>query len=112
MGKKWKNNSYIGIVILYIFAAVAGGVLYSSYYMNKVAREAENAESRRMQYREMGENLAKASDYLTSEVRSFSVTGEWKHLYNYWYEIYETRQRDQALTLFEQSNPPEKEMIM
>lgn len=109
MGKKWKNNSYIGIVILYIFAAVAGGVLYSSYYMNKVAREAENAESRRMQYREMGENLAKASDYLTSEVRSFSVTGEWKHLYNYWYEIYETRQRDQALALFEQSNPPEKE---
>ena len=106
---KWKSSRYIGTISLCIFVSVSVGVLFSSYYMNMAVKEEENAESRRMEYRQLGENLANASDYLTSEVRYFAVTGEIQHLYNYWYEIYETRQRDYAITIFESSNPPVEE---
>lgn len=105
----WKSSRYIGFVSLCVFMAVAVGVLSSCYYMNMAVKEEENAESRRMEYKQLGENLADASDYLTSEVRYFAVTGEIQHLYNYWYEIYETRQRDYAIAVFESSNPPKEE---
>lgn len=106
---KWKSSRYIGIISLCIFVSVAIGVLFSSYYMNMAVKEQEEAESRRMEYRQLGEELADASDYLTAEVRYFAVTGEIQHLYNYWYEIYETRQRDYAITVFESSHPPKEE---
>lgn len=105
----WKSSRYIGFMSMCVFMAVAAGVLSSCYYMNIAVKEEENAESRRAEYKQLGENLANASDYLTSEVRYFAVTGEIQHLYNYWNEIYETKQRDYAIAVFESSNPPKEE---
>lgn len=107
--RNWKSSKYIGILSLGIFVAVSAGVLFSSYYMNLAVREEENAEGRRSVYRRLGENLADASDYLTAEVRYFAVTQDMEHFYNYWYEIYVTRKRDNAITVFENSNPPQNE---
>lgn len=104
-----KSHKYIGMISLVIFIAIAVGVLSSSYYMNMVIKEEEDAENRRIEYMQLGEQLADASDYLTAQVRYFAITGDEEHLYNYWYEIYEGKQRDYAITVFESSHPPKKE---
>lgn len=89
-----------------IFIGVASSMLFSTYYMNISIRAEEDAQTRRAAYKQLGENLADASDYLTAEVRYFAITGDIVHLYNYWEEIFVTRQREQAIETFEESNPP------
>lgn len=104
-----KSSRNIGILSVIIFAAVAIAMLFSTYYMNISVTEEENAQTRRSEYQKQGENLADASDYLTEEVQYFAVTGQIQHFYNYWYEIKETKQREEAIHNFESSNPPERE---
>lgn len=41
--------------------------------------------------------LGDASDYLTSEVRNFSTSGDLTHLWNYWNEVENARRRDLVL---------------
>lgn len=111
--KSWRNSfrssRNIGILSIFLFAAVAASMLFSTYYMNTSIRAEELAQTRRNQYRQEGENLADASDYLTAEVRYFAVTGDTQHLYNYWYEIRENQQRERAIQDFESNNPPDEE---
>jgi PAS domain S-box/diguanylate cyclase (GGDEF) domain len=45
----------------------------------------------------LGDDMYKASDYLTDEVRSFVATGERAHLDAYWAEVENARRRDAAL---------------
>lgn len=107
--ERLKSHKYIGMISLIIFIAIAVGVLSSSYYMNMAITEEEDAENRRIEYMQLGDQLADASDYLTAQVRYFAITGDEEHLYNYWYEIYEGKQRDYAITVFESSHPPKEE---
>jgi hypothetical protein len=51
-----------------------------------------------------GEQLAKASDYLTAEARAFSVTGDPRHLENYWHEVNTKKQRNLAIATLESLN--------
>lgn len=108
--KSWKtslrSSRNIGILSIFLFVAVAVSMLFSTYYMNVSIREEELAQTRRNQYRQEGENLADASDYLTAEVRYFAITGETQHFYNYWYEIRVNQQRERAIADFESNNPP------
>lgn len=101
-----RNLSFISMVI---FIGVALSMLFSTYYMNVSIRAEEDAQTQRAAYKQLGENLADASDYLTAEVRYFAITGDIEHLYNYWEEIFVTKQREQAIETFEKSNPPAKE---
>ena len=108
---KWnlRSSRNIWIMSMFIFLAVAASMLFSTYYMNISIQEEENAQTRRAEYRQLGENLANASDYLTAEVRYFAITGDEKHLSNYWDEIFHTRQREEAIETFERNHPPENE---
>lgn len=105
----WKNGIFFEAVFVSIFVAIALTVLFSSYYINRSICAERNAQSRRMEYSQLGESLADASDYLTEEVRYFAVTGDIQYLYHYWYEIYEKKQRDSAIEIFEKGNPPVEE---
>lgn len=105
----WKNGIFFEAVFVSIFVAIALTVLFSSYYINRSICAERNAQSRRMEYSQLGESLADASDYLTEEVRYFAVTGDIQYLYHYWYEIYEKKQRDTAIEIFEKGNPPVEE---
>lgn len=108
----WKSSTFIGVCSIAIFIVIAIGVVISSMYMNQAIMEEEDAEVKRAEYKQLGENLADASDYLTEEVRKYAATGEIEHLYNYWYEIYVNRERDAAIEIFEQSNPPDQEKAL
>lgn len=87
-------------------------MLFSTYYMNRAVQAEEDAQNRRMEYRQLGEDLADTSDYLTAEVRYYAITGEIEHLYNYWEEIFETRERERVIAAFEKEDSPENEKVL
>ena len=111
---KFRLRSTGGIWFLAIltFAGVAGLMLFSTFYMNRAILAEEDAQAKRMEYRQLGEDLADASDYLTKEVRYYAITGEIEHLTNYWKEIFETRERERVISAFENENPPENEKLL
>lgn len=104
-----QDGGYMWLISAVIFAVVAASMLFSTYYMNLSVRAEEEAHYSRAIYKQLGENLAEASDYLTAEVRYYAVTGDIAHLYNYWEEIFVTKRREQAVEAFERSNPPKEE---
>lgn len=104
-----KSSKNIWTISMLTFLAVALSMIFSTLYMNDSIQKEEDAELRRAEYKQLGQDLADASDYLTAEVRSFAVSGDIQHLYNYWEEIFVTRNRDNAIAAFEQNHPPKKE---
>ena len=76
MKVKIQSSRQLWIVSLVIFAAVAAAMLFGTYYMNISIRAEEEAQTRRAEYKQLGEDLANASDDLTAEVRSYAITGD------------------------------------
>lgn len=110
---RWKKNSKnIWKVSLVIYVWIAVFMVVSTFYMNRCIANEQRTQENRAVYKQLGENLADASDYLTSEVRYYGVTGDIDHFYNYWHEIYCTRQREKAIVSFERSNPPKEEKYL
>lgn len=112
MRLKIQSSRQLWTVSLIIFVAVAVAMLFSTYYMNISIRAEEEAQTKRAEYKQLGEDLASASDYLTAEVRSYAITGDIEHLYNYWNEIHVTRRREHVIEVFEQTNQPDDEKQM
>lgn len=112
MKLKLRSSKGIWFLSILTFAGVAGIMLFSTYYMNQAIHAEEDAQNRRMEYRQLGEDLADASDYLTTEVRYYAVTGKIEHLYNYWEEIFETRERERVIAAFEKEDSPENEKVL
>lgn len=56
------------------------------------------ALARAIEFKQLGLDLAAASDYLTDQVRYYTVTGDKTYLENYWREVKETRTRDKVVT--------------
>lgn len=112
MKLKLRSSKGIWFLSILTFAGVAGLMLFSTYYMNRAVQAEEDAQNRRMEYRQLGEDLADTSDYLTAEVRYYAITGEIEHLYNYWEEIFETRERERVIAAFEKEDSPENEKVL
>ncbi|MGH6914496.1 MAG: methyl-accepting chemotaxis protein, partial [Geminicoccales bacterium] len=68
------------------------------------------AGGRRAEFRQLGRELAGASDYLTHEVRRYTVFGDKKHHDNYWREVKETRTRDRVVARLRALNAPPAEL--
>jgi len=60
--------------------------------------------------KQLGIDLADASDYLTDEAREFAVTSDLKPLQNYWREIEVTKTRDKVLTRLKELKAPLEEL--
>ncbi|MGB5902058.1 MAG: methyl-accepting chemotaxis protein [Xanthobacteraceae bacterium] len=71
------------------------GILIWQWQANSAAERA--ATTRAAEFKQLGSDLANASDYLTDEVRFYTVTGEKTYLDNYWREVKETKSRDRVL---------------
>lgn len=114
MKKIWEstfwNNRNIMILSLLLFVVILGIIFTSNRHMGKWVEEEAQAQTNRYKMTALGESLADASDYLTDEVRKFAVTGEMEHLYNYWYEVYETKARDTAIDELTVYEPPKEEL--
>jgi methyl-accepting chemotaxis protein len=99
-------NIIAGIAFL-VMALLLGG---SVYYLDRAIQEEQNAVARQAEFKQLGIDLADASDYLTDEARKFAVTSDIKHLKNYWQEIEVTKTRDNVLTSLKELNAPQKEL--
>ncbi|PID28978.1 MAG: hypothetical protein CSB55_02615 [Candidatus Cloacimonadota bacterium] len=76
-------------------------------YAESVKRE-RTAIVRRSQYKELGEMLSDASDYLTAQARQYVQFGEKKYLDNYWREVNETKTRDHVILRLKEMNTEKK----
>ncbi len=104
---KQSTINMIAAMAFFTVSLLLGG---SVYFLNNAIHEQENAIARQAQFKQLGIDLADASDYLTDEARKFAVTGDMKHLKNYWNEIEITKTRDNVLTSLKALNAPQKEL--
>ncbi len=104
---KQSTINMIAAMAFFTVSLVLGG---SVYFLNNAIHEQKNAIARQAQFKQLGIDLADASDYLTDEARKFAVTGDMKHLKNYWNEIEITKTRDNVLTSLKALNAPQKEL--
>ncbi len=76
--------------------------------------ESEKRESltlqRQAEFKQLGIDLADASDYLTDEVRSYVQFGERVHYDHYWREVRETRTRDHVVQRLRELGAPQAEL--
>ena len=76
--------------------------------------ESEHRESlaikRQAEFKQLGIDLAAASDYLTNEVRYYVQFGERVHYDNYWREVRETRTRDRVVQRLRELGAPQAEI--
>lgn len=99
------RQSTINWIILGVFVGIAMLLIGDEVYLNASVRMEQQAETRRAQFKQMGEDLASASDYLTDEARKFAITGNIQHMTNYWTEINVTRTRDIVIAKLKKSDP-------
>ena len=83
----------IFIIIVALFCLVS----FSAYKMNVLERAHDQALTQQEELKEIGEQLARGSDYLTSEIRRFVQFGDRIHYDNFWHEVNVIRSRDRAV---------------
>lgn len=74
--------------------------------------EERNYVDREMEFRELGNKLAAASDFLTREARRYSLFGEKRHYDAYWKEVNETKTRDGVVQRLRELGAPANEMAL
>jgi len=73
--------------------------------------EAERvATARQAEFKQLGLDLARASDFLTEEARRYTIFGDKKHLANYWREVNETKTRDRVVQRLTELGAPRAEL--
>ncbi len=111
MKSKWViRQSAISGIVLVVFFLIAIMLGWSILYMNSSIKAEQNAEKRRTEFKQLGINLADASDYLTDEARKFAVTCDINHLNRYWEEINVTRTRDKVISRLQELESPKEEL--
>lgn len=95
--RKEINQKTVSIVSLFFFVLVVALLLHSILAVHSTTKEMDLTLQRKNQYEEAAQELRKASDYLTEEVKKFVVTKDITHLSNYWSEIKEIKTRERAI---------------
>lgn len=84
----------VAYTALTVLAATTGGSLF---LMTEAIDAEREATARAAEFRQLGLDLAAASDFLTNEARRYAVTGSKVHFDNYWREVNETKTRDRVV---------------
>lgn len=86
--------------LVFVLAAfiLAISLFIEDSMVNYGYRSMENASERYILSQQSATDLGTGSDYLTSEVRSFVITGNLTHLQNYFEEAASTQLRDKAVS--------------
>ncbi len=102
---KQSTINIIASTAFLLMALLLGG---SVYFADQAIQEEHQVEAQQAKFKQLGIELAEASHSLTEEVRKFAISGNIKHLQNYWKEIEVTKTRDNVLArLKELKAPPE-----
>jgi methyl-accepting chemotaxis protein len=99
------------IKIAYVSTAVAtvltGACLWTAHSSIETER---TAVSRRAEFRQLADDLAAASDYLTNEARRYTIFGGKQHFDGYWREVKETKTRDRVVARLKELGAPKEEL--
>jgi len=104
------KQSTISGLILGIFFLIAALLIGSIVYMRSSIEAEQAAERRRTEFKQLGIDLADASDYLTDEARKYAITTDLVHLQRYWEEINNTQTRDKVILKLKELESPEQEL--
>jgi methyl-accepting chemotaxis protein len=97
----------IAYVALLVLAAATG---VSLFLMTRAVDAERLATQRAAEFRQLGLDLANASDFLTNEARRYAVTGAKAHFDNYWREVKETKTRDRVVSRLIELGAPQAEL--
>jgi methyl-accepting chemotaxis protein len=98
-------NTIIGAVFLVTSLLLGSSV----YYVNDALTREQQAVTKQAVLKQLGIDLANASDYLTDEVRKYVVTTDPKYLENYWTEVEVTQTREKILEELKEWDTPQAE---
>lgn len=104
-----KTISLVSIILFFLMIII---IFISNRYMNLCIKLETKSQENRVILYELGSDLAETSNYLTDEARKFAVTSDITHLYNYWYEVYETKTRDVVIDKLSSYDAPENERVL
>ncbi len=104
------KQSTISSLILGIFFLIAVLLIGSIVYMRSSIQTEQAAERRRTEFKQLGIDLADASDYLTDEARKYAITTDIIHLHRYWEEINNTQTRDKVILKLKELESSEEEL--
>ncbi len=104
------KQSTISCLILGVFLLIAVLLIGSIVYMRASIEAEQAAEKRRTEFKQLGLDLADASDYLTDEARKYAITADIAHLLRYWEEINSTKTRDKVILKLKELESPEEEL--
>ena len=108
--RQMKNGKSITKVSLILFFMSLLIGLWGSYLLQRTIERQQEVEESRLYYKDLGEKLRSATDYMNKEVQAFAVTGEMSHFFNYWTEADVTRTREAVLEKMEKANASENEV--
>jgi hypothetical protein len=95
-----------------LFGLVAVARVASVLLAKSAVGDEQHATARQAQFKQLGDDLAGASEFLTDQVRQYTATGERAHLDAYWHEIDVTRTRDKAVAQLERLGATADEMAL
>src|SRR5690606_31801099 len=94
-------------------AAIVGAILLagaSVILFDRAVDSERQALARQSEFKQLGLDLAAASDYLTNEARRYVQFGAQRHLDNYWHEVNETKTRDRVVNRLRELGAPQGEL--
>jgi len=95
-----------------VFLLLGGALSYSVWQLQSDYTDVRDAVGRQAEFRQLGIDLADASDYLTNEARNFVQFGERIHFDNYWREVDETKTRDRVVERLKELGSPAEELAL
>lgn len=110
MGKKGIKQSTLNFLLggsaifLSVILVILAIQVMSSFWGMRAAEE------RKAEFKQLGIDLANASDYLTNEARAYVQFGDKVHYDNYWREVNETKTRDKVVERLNELGAPQNEL--
>ena len=114
----WKRGAYmnenggksislkeINFYFLILAILVSGVLSWSMYRTEKIYNQAQKVTQDVLRLENKSQELQKASDYLTEQMRLFAATGRKEYLDNYFEEANVTKRRDDALNTLKEEMP-------
>ena len=108
VNKAKKNGVSLRITFLMMFivvVAITSVLLIMSFYTLNSYNSLSETTDKYIELQDAAGSLMAASDYLTEEAQRYTVTGDRKHLDNYFTEAEVTRRREKAVEKIEKTMP-------
>lgn len=93
----------LSILIAVIATIISASLIACASFLNYKNHIVTETTQKYMRWENVASDVQSASDYLTSEVRSFVVVGDKKHMDNYFEESKVTKRRENALQVLKEN---------